>query len=81
MSDDKVSMAVNAVMKFDADGNSTLDRNELSKYLDQVSNQLGKPIWPDDKKEAMFNKMDKNKDGVISIEEVKLAVKETLGIK
>jgi len=65
---------------YDTDKNGTLDRGEISKFLDifydQESIFKGDDRLPSKKKltKIVFQKMDANKDGILSFEEIRVLI-------
>ena len=80
--DEKCMAVVQAVFeKFDADGNGSIDREELGSAIREFNEQAA----PDEKVEITdeqvteaLNELDKNKDGKLQVEEFKVLVVEIL---
>ena len=51
---------------------------ELFNYIDAIMAQMNQPKWTDDKKQLLFIKMDKDRNGVITINELKEEIRESL---
>ncbi len=80
--DEKCMAVVQAVFeKFDADGNGSIDREELGSAIREFNEQAApeeKVEITDEQVTEALNELDKNKDGKLQVEEFKVLVVEIL---
>jgi len=61
--------ARNIFKSFDTDADGNLDRNELEKIYEKFATDLGITPPPKEEIDDVYNHMDHDKDGVISLDE------------
>lgn len=76
-----IQHALMNMMKFDANQDGRLSLDELSRYLDCVNAQMGLPAWTNSRKRALFDAIDKDKNGSIEIAEAVDMIKYSMRIQ
>jgi len=61
--------ARNVFKSFDHDENGVLDRSEIDKIYEKFASDLKAPMPPAEEIDDVYNHMDKDKDGVINLNE------------
>ena len=81
LKDDKALTAIaeEAFKKCDSDGNGYLDKEEVGALMKQANkDNPNVPEMTDADVDAMYQKLDKNKDGKIQVDEFKVLIKAVL---
>ena len=79
VTEEMVEECLNRVMeKADQDKSNTLTMEEFGKYLDSCFAKLGQLKFDEAKRKATFLKYDKDNNGVLTRDEVRAAVRDTL---
>ena len=73
----KINDILKDILKFSS-GSRFIKENELSKYLDHMSLKANQPIWSFSKKKKYFQSIDRNKDGLVSSEELIEEIKKAM---